>query len=75
MTTNTISLLARLADGETRPATGDEIIAATRETLSHRVRRGVTLTSPKATRDFLALKLSDPEFESFCGLFLESLRL
>ena len=71
-TTNTISLLAQLADGNTRPATGDEIIAAARETLSHRVRRGVTLTSPKATRDFLTLKLGDREFESFCCLFLDN---
>ena len=71
-TTDTISLLAQLADGNTRPATGDEIIAAARETLSRRVRRGVTLSSPKATRDFLTLKLGDREFESFCCLFLDN---
>ena len=70
--TNTISLLAQLADGKTRPATADEIIAAAREHLSHRVRRGVTLSSPKATRDFLSLKLGDREFESFCCLFLDN---
>ena len=71
-TTKATSLLAQIADGETRPATGDEIIAAARETLSHRVRRGVTLSSPKATRDFLTLKLGDREFESFCCLFLDN---
>lgn len=48
------------------------MIAAAREHSSHRVRRGNPLTSPKATTDYLALKLGDRDFESFCCLFLDS---
>jgi len=58
--------------GNLIPATADEIIAAAREHLSRRVRRGASLTSPKAVRDFLALKLGAREFESFCVLFLDN---
>lgn len=71
-TQSQISLLAQLADGTTRPATGDEIIAAARESISHRFRRGSALTSPKATRDYLVLKLGSREFESFCVIFLDN---
>jgi len=48
--------------GDLIPATADEIIA----------RRGASLTSPKAVRDFLAVKLGAREFESFCGMFLDN---
>jgi len=48
--------------GDLIPATADEIIA----------RRGAALTSPKAVRDFLAVKLGAREFESFCGMFLDN---
>ena len=57
--------------GEPVPATAEEIIASAREQLSHRVRRGSALSSPQATRDFLALKLGAREFESFCCMFLD----
>jgi hypothetical protein len=40
MTTSTLSLIAQLNDGSSRPATPEEIIAAAREHMSHRVRRG-----------------------------------
>ena len=61
-------------DGAGKPilASPDEIIAAAREHLSRRVRRGAPLTSPKAVRDFLAVKLGAREFESFCCLFLDN---
>jgi DNA repair protein RadC len=58
--------------GNLIPATADEIIAAAREHLSRRVRRGASLTSPQAVRDFLAVKLGAREFESFCVLFLDN---
>jgi len=54
------------------PATPQQVIAAAREHLSHRVRRGSPLSSPKATTDYLTLKLGDRDFESFCCLFLDS---
>jgi DNA repair protein RadC len=71
MNTSTISLLAQLDDGSSRPATADEIIAAAREHMSRRVRRGTQLTSPKATRDYLSLKLGTLEREVFAVIFLD----
>jgi DNA repair protein RadC len=54
-----------------REATFDEILSAAREQMSLRVRRGTSLTSPKATRDFLALKLGSLEREVFAVIFLD----
>lgn len=53
-------------------ASPQQVIAAAREHLSHRVRRGSPLSSPKATTDYLTLKLGDRDFESFCCLFLDN---
>ena len=58
--------------GDFAPATSEEIIASAREHLSRRVRRGVSLSSPQAVRDFLAVKLGAREFESFSCLFLDN---
>jgi DNA repair protein RadC len=71
MTTSTISLIAQLQDGSSRPATSDEIIAAARDHMSRRVRRGTHLSSPKATRDYLSLKLGSLEREVFAVIFLD----
>ena len=46
--------------------------AAAPEQISHRVRRGISLESPRATCDFLALKLGSREFETFCCFFLDN---
>jgi DNA repair protein RadC len=54
-----------------RDATADEIISAAREHMSRRVRRGTQLTSPKATRDYLSLKLGTLEREVFAVIFLD----
>src|SRR5450755_1344899 len=51
------NLLIRNDRGETRPATGDEILRAARDVMSRRVRRGTSMSSPQAVRDFLAIKL------------------
>ena len=53
-------------------ASPQQVIAVAREQLSHRVRRGSPLSSPKATSDYLTLKLGDRDFETFCCLFLDS---
>jgi DNA repair protein RadC len=71
MTTSSISLVAQLQDGSSRPATAEEIIAAAREHMSRRVRRGTQLCSPKATRDYLSLKLGGIEREVFAVIFLD----
>jgi RadC-like JAB domain len=69
--TSSISLIAQLDDGSLRPATPEETIAAAREHMSRRVRRGTQLSSPKATRDFLSLKLGSLEREVFPVIFLD----
>jgi DNA repair protein RadC len=71
MHTSNISLFAQFADGSSRPATPEEIIAAAREHMSRRVRRGTQLTSPKATRDYPSLKLGTLEREVFVVIFLD----
>jgi DNA repair protein RadC len=71
MNTASISLVAQLEDGSSRPAAAEEIIAAAREHMSRRVRRGTSLSSPKATRDYLSLKLGSLEREVFAVIFLD----
>ena len=71
MNTCNISLIAQFKDGSSRPATSEEIIAAAREHMSRRIRRGTQLTSPKATRDYLSLKLGTLEREVFAVIFLD----
>jgi DNA repair protein RadC len=67
----TLSLTVHLADGSERPATADEIISAARQQMSRRVRRGTQLGSPRATREFLMLKLGALESEVFAVIFLD----
>jgi DNA repair protein RadC len=54
-----------------REASFEEILTAAREHMSRRVRRGTHLTSPKATRDYLTLKLGTLEREVFAVMFLD----
>ena len=68
----TPSLYVLDSNGHPVPASADQIITAARRHLSSRVRRGTPLSSPQATRDYLALKLGDRPCESFCCLFLDS---
>lgn len=55
-----------------REATFDEILAGARHALSLRVRRGACLTSPKAARDYLTMRLADRGHEVFTILFLDT---
>jgi len=66
------SLFTVDGDGQTQPARGEEILEAARRVLAHRVRRGVALTSPRLTREFLTVQLGSREFETFCVLFLDN---
>jgi DNA repair protein RadC len=58
--------------GRAVPASADQVIAAARAHIAHRFRRGASLTSPAAMRDFLRLNLGTREFETFCCLFLDN---
>jgi DNA repair protein RadC len=64
-------LLVQRADGAIEPATSDEILAAARQMLAHRVRRGTSLSSPRLVKDFLSIKLGALEHEMFCVLLLD----
>ena len=72
MSKNSSLLIRDAATDAIREATAAEILAAARERLSRRVRRGATLASPKATRDYLALRLGTLEYEVFCLIHLDN---
>jgi DNA repair protein RadC len=65
-------LLVRADFGGLRPATSAEIITAARRAMTRRVRRGIALDSPRAVREFLALKLGTLEHELFAVLLLDN---
>jgi DNA repair protein RadC len=58
--------------GIPRPATADEVLDAARRILSRRVRRGTSIASPRATREFLRLQLASHDHEVFAILFLDN---
>lgn len=57
------------ANGAAEPATAEQILAAARQVLAHRVRRGATLTSPQKVREYLSMRLGHLDYEVF-GLIL-----
>jgi DNA repair protein RadC len=69
---NITELWVRDERGEVRQATGEEIVSEARRIMNRRVRRGTSMTSPQAVRDFLSIKLGALEHETFCVLLLDS---
>ncbi len=65
-------LFIRGNDEELRPATSAEIIAAARRAMTRRVHRGTAMSSPRAVREFLAVKLGTLEHEIFSVLLLDT---
>jgi DNA repair protein RadC len=63
------NLFTQSANGALEPATSEQILTAARQVLTHRVRRGATLTSPHAVREYLTVKLGALDHEVF-GLIL-----
>lgn len=57
------------ADGTVERATSAQILAAAREVLAHRVRRGAPLQSPKRVGEYLSTRLGHLDHEIF-GLIL-----
>ena len=57
------------ADGASEPATTEQILAAARQALAHRVRRGASLSSPQKVREYLTMRLGHLDHEVF-GLIL-----
>lgn len=66
------TLLVRDVDGQYRPAHADEVLCHARRLLASRVRRGATMSSPRAVKDHLRLELGVLEHEVFCVLFLDA---
>jgi DNA repair protein RadC len=58
--------------GVVRNATADEIIDAARSYVAHKVRRGASLASPTAARDYLVLRFAELQHEVFCVIYLDS---
>jgi DNA repair protein RadC len=58
--------------GAYRPASADEIIHAAQTAINRRFRRGMALTSPLASREFLKLRLATIEHEVFAVLWLDN---
>ena len=66
------ALLVRDVDGQYRPARAEEVLSQARRVLSQRVRRGATMSSPQAVKDYLLLEIGVLEHEVFCVLFLDA---
>ena len=66
------ALLVRDVDGQYRPARAEEVLSQARRVLSQRVRRGATMSSPQAVKDYLQLEIGALEHEVFCVLFLDA---
>ena len=61
-----------MTDGTYVAVTTDELVAAARDAMNRRMRRGTALTSPRLVRDFLALRLGTLEHEIFGVLLLDN---
>jgi len=57
------------ADGAARQASNEEILAAARQVLGHRVRRGALLQSPEKVGEYLTMRVGHLAYECF-GLIL-----
>ena len=66
------ALLVRDVGGQYRPARADEVLQQARRVLSQRVRRGATMSSPQAVKDYLRLEIGVLEHEVFYVLFLDA---
>ena len=71
MKTERTLLICDAGNGTLREATGDEILGMAREFLAKRIRRGATLGSPRAARDYLMLRFGTREHEVFCVIHLD----
>ena len=69
---NGCALMVKEEDGTYRPARGEEIVEAAKETLSGRFQRGETLSTSLDTRDYLWLQMAGYEQEVFGILWLDN---
>lgn len=64
------TLYARVGENY-REASGEEVIAAARIHVAARMRRGATLSSPKAVREYLAIRFGTRDHEIFSVIHLD----
>jgi DNA repair protein RadC len=55
-----------------REATFEEIMTGARQAVSRKVRRGTTLSSPRATADYLMTRLAQHPYEVFTLIYLDT---
>ena len=67
---NSITLFTRENDAF-RPATGEEILIAARHHVAARMRRGATLSSPKAVKEYLTIRFGTRNHEIFSIIHLD----
>ena len=65
-------LLVHDADGQYRPASAEEVLCHARRVLAHRVRRGATMSSPQAVKDYLRVQIGTLDHEVFSVIFLDA---
>jgi len=58
--------------GTVREASAEEIINAARACIARRMRRGASLSSPKAACDYLVLRFAELQYEVFCVIYLDN---
>ena len=68
---NSITLFTREGDAF-RQATGEEILVAARHHVAARMRRGATLSSPKAVKEYLTIRFGTRNYETFSVIHLDN---
>jgi len=66
------ALLVRDGSGQYRPASADEVLCQARRVLASRVRRGATMSSPQAVKDYLRVRIGALDHEVFSVIFLDA---
>ena len=67
---SSITLFTREGDAF-RQATGEEILLAARQHVAARMRRGATLSSPKAVKEYLSIRFGTRNYETFSIIHLD----
>ena len=66
------ALFVRDVEGQFREASAEEVLRHARCVLSRRVRRGASMSSPQAVKDYLRVALGALEHEMFTIIFLDA---
>ena len=67
-----LTLLVQASAGALRPATPEEILTAARSVLARTVRRGASLESPRAVREYLSVTLGNRPYEVFGVIYVDN---